>query len=108
MKRELDADGQWYYGIQVWDNISDSGMLYCWADTVRVANDGAVFFVRIRDGEERVNLVLTAGSWKAVFVAGTLAGGPLTTEHWVIPERPPSLAKQKAAPKGGPHAADLR
>jgi len=77
--------GKFYWCAKVPREISKDGEIYLMADDVCVV-DGCVRFIQKRDEAgtttERVNFLIPAGKWHAVFAASVLDGSAVAVEHW--------------------------
>jgi len=76
--------GRFYWCVKVPKDLSKDGEIYLMADDVRV-QDGALVFVQRGEkeaGVDRVNLLIPAHKWLAVYAASVLDGSAVAVEHW--------------------------
>jgi hypothetical protein len=76
-----DRYGNLYWGVKVPAELCSDREIYLYADRVRV-EDEALVFLRLKDEEEVVMLMIPAGRWLAVFAASLMDGHPVAVEHW--------------------------
>jgi hypothetical protein len=75
--------GAFYWCVKVPKTVSKDGDIYLQADEVRVDSAGALWLLRMgEDGSEKINLLLAAGSWQAIYAASVIDGHAVFVERW--------------------------
>jgi len=72
----MSQRGRWLWCVIVTKDVASDGRIFVSADDVRTTADGAVAFVRVPHGDrpERVELLIPAGKWRAVYAASIVDG----------------------------------
>lgn len=101
----MSGHGRFFWCVKVPVEVAEDGEIYVAADGLHVNRDGSLVLVRRAETGERVNLVIAAGSWYAVYAASWLDGAPVAITHWVNELVPvsPSFAwgrSESASPTG--------
>lgn len=75
--------GTYYWCAKVTKDLSPDGEIYVHADDIRTTADGSLEFLRTGEGNNRVNLVIPSGKWRAAFASSVLDGSAVAVEHWI-------------------------